>query len=102
MAKICHLSTVAVVANPVRIAKAAQYGHMVFTLASLAVGLLWGLETRMGRGRDHVADFLAEMQVAINELPYDAMTPADAVHVLTALREVAARHSPRPPLRLLR
>ena len=46
----------------------------------------------MGRkGRDDVADFLAEMQEAINELPLDDMTPDDAVFILTALRTVTFR-----------
>lgn len=62
----------------------------------------------MGRGgRDDVADFLAEMQEAINELPYNAMTPDDAAYILTALRTVTFRRTsagylqPRPRLRLV-
>lgn len=43
------------------------------------------------RDRDHVADFLAEMQEGINELPLDDLTPADAAYILTALRTVAHR-----------
>ena len=64
----------------------------------------------MGRtGRDDVADFLVEMQAAINELPYDDMTPEDAVVILTPLRTVTFRRrvnsghlQPRPCLRLVR
>lgn len=59
-------------------------------------------------GRDDVADFLVEMQAAIDELPLDDMTPEDAVYILTALRTVtfkrvtAAGLRSTPRLRLIR
>lgn len=40
-----------------------------------------------------MADFLAEMQEAIDELPYGDMTPDDAVFILTALRTVTFRRT---------